>query len=309
MSLQQHFLQSKHWQAFRRSRGIATIRRSGDGWEYLALLEPSTFLTRLYCPYGPTVRDEQALSDAITDLRAQAKHRRAGVLRIQPIGVTLDQVRAVAPTVRPIEYSQPTSTWLLDLSPSLDDLYAGMKQNTRNICRNYAKKGLSYRQSTDPADMTELVRLLKQVAQHNQIAIHNDGYFSAQAEVLLGDDSARLHFIDYKGTVIAAALTYQANGVVYYAHAAADHQHRPLGASTALLGELIVWAKHEGYHTFDFFGIAPTDEDDHPQAGLTRFKQSFGGYRYDYLPTMEIPLKRLRYGLYTLARRLYRIRR
>ena len=47
-------------------------------------------------------------------------------------------------------------------------------------------------------------------------------------------------------------------------------------AAVPLLWQLISDARHAGADTFDFWGIAPTDDLDHKRAGYTRFKRSFG---------------------------------
>ena len=54
------------------------ITHSGQGWQYLAILEKGhgragKFFERLYTPYGPSFKDEQALKKALTDLEIQAK--------------------------------------------------------------------------------------------------------------------------------------------------------------------------------------------------------------------------------------------
>lgn len=179
-----------------------------------------------------------------------------------------------------------------------------MKQNTRNIVRNYHKKGLSYRTSQDPTDITHLLKLLHQVAEHNQISIHSDHYLTTQATSLLANDAAKLHFIDYQSEVIAAALTYQDSSTVYYAHAAADHQYRKLGASTALLGEILLHAKADGKSSLDLFGVTTSSDPQHAWAGFTRFKQSFGGRLLELSPTYELPIKPLLYSAYSQLRKL-----
>ncbi|MCB9820304.1 peptidoglycan bridge formation glycyltransferase FemA/FemB family protein [Candidatus Nomurabacteria bacterium] len=307
MSLEkQHFLQSLHWKKFQNSLGKKTIQRSEKDWSYLAIIEGSKSLRRLYCPYGPTVASQDSLKSALSSLKSDARKLGVHVVRLQPNGVRIDKSTADSLKLIPVDYSQPTVTWRLDLSPTLEDMHANMKQNTRNICRNYHKKGMSYRSSSSPKDIGILTNLLAGVASHNNITVHSHDYLEAQAKSLLLDKSCMLHFIYFDNQPIAAALTYMSDETVYYAHAAADYEHRKLGASTALLGEIIKWAKNNGYKTFDFYGIAPTDDPSHPQAGFTRFKKSFGGYEHRYNQTFELVMSPARYQLYSAARKLYR---
>lgn len=82
--MNQHFLQSAAWQQFQESLGRTTFRDSGPGWEYLAILERSTGNSRLYCPYGPTAKDEQSLAAALDSLIQLGKKHRATFLRVEP---------------------------------------------------------------------------------------------------------------------------------------------------------------------------------------------------------------------------------
>ena len=300
-SFEVHFLQSDSWAKYQRRLGKQVIEQSGEGWSYRAIIETSGGLRRLYCPYGPSMNSSQALSPALQSLRAQAKQLAADYIRIQPPAEFTNAELLGQFGLRRINYSQPAHTWRLNLQVTMDEIYAGMKQNTRNICRNYHKKGMIYRKSSDPGEISHLLKLLSEVADHNKIRVHDDNYFKLQAEALM-PNHASLHFIEYQGQVIAAALAYQTSSTWYYAHAAADYEHRKLGASTALVGEIINSARQAGAKLFDFYGITTSDDPKHAWAGFTRFKQSFGGYPVDLGETYELPIRKFRYQIYRLVR-------
>lgn len=299
-----HFLQSPAWQTFHQALGHKVLTDRGDGWSYLAIIEQAHGIKRLYCPYGPTITSDDSLTAALSALKAAARTEGAAYVRLQPLGADISDERRQKHQLTPVTYSQPSDTWVIDLTQTEDELLAAMKQNTRNIIRNYRKKGLTYRHSQNPDDMPHLLRLLHGVAAHNQISIHSDDYLTTQATSLLSAGSAQLHFIEYQSAVIAAALTYQDDTTVYYAHAAADHEHRKLGASTALVGEILLNAKSSGKTRFDLFGITTSDDPNHRWAGFTRFKQSFGGQLQTLSQTYELPVRPILYRIYRLLRQL-----
>lgn len=296
-----HFLQSPAWEAFQQSLGKTTFRRSGEGWEYLAILENGGGLKRLYCPYGPTVTSERSLRSALESLKALAQSQKCAYVRVEPLGTEVEKLARKFNLFK-IPYSQPTHTWCIDLTQTRDEIIAQMKQNNRNIYRNYQNKGLSYRQSTNPKDIEYLITLLKGVASHNQITVHSDEYFRQQAQQFLPSGDGLLHLIEHKKKVIAAALTYQDNTTVYYAHAAADHEHRKLNASTALLAEIIMQAKDSSREVCDLFGITTSEDSTHRWAGFTKFKKSFGGYEKVLSETYDLPVKKMAYQVYRSAR-------
>lgn len=176
LMLKRHFLQSEAWEKFQNTLGKRTIRRQGDGWSYLAIVERSAGLTRLYCPYGPTAESAVALSRALDALKVDGKNQGAAYLRIQPLGVDLNTTKVKGYRLHSVDYSQPEATRLIDLDRPLEDIYIDISQSKRSICRNYRNKGLAYSSSRDPKDIEKLLPLLHEVAARNKISIHDDDY-------------------------------------------------------------------------------------------------------------------------------------
>lgn len=301
-----HFLQSTAWESFHQNLGNSTFRRGSEEWGYLAILEKSTLPKRLYLPYGPTASDVRTLGVAIDSLHALAKSQDAIFIRLQPTGVEITDRMIKKYDLREVDYSQPSITWRLDLTQDKDDIVAQMKQNNRNIYRNYTKKGMSYRRSTNPEDIPHLLRLLHEMKDRNEISIHSDKYLSTQITTLLTHEAASLHFITLveSDTIIAAALIYEGEDTNYYAHAASSFSHRKLNPATALLAEVVIDAKNQGRTTFDFFGITDSDDPKHRWAGFTKFKKSFGGYEFNLGKTYDIPVKKIPYQTYMIAKKV-----
>ena len=302
----QHFLQSPAWEKFQNALGKQTIRREGVGWSYLAIVEQSVGLKRLYCPFGPTATSPEALEQALGALRQDARDQMATYLRVQPSGVAINTTNASRFSLFPITYSQPEATRVIDLTQSMDDIYGGISQSKRSICRNYQNKGLAYHVSHEAADIELLLPLLHEVAERNHIGVHDDAYLRTQATALV-PDHASLHFMKLGETVMAGALVFEGVTTNYYAHAGNTFEHRNLAASTALVGELIRYSKDQGKQSFDLYGVAPTDDPNHPWAGVTKFKESFGGEFVRQNQTYELPLAAGRYWLYRFARMIRQI--
>lgn len=305
--MKQHFLQSEAWENFQHALGNETIRQSGDDWSYLAIVEHSAGLTRLYCPYGPTFESYAALDAALASLKTEAEKVSAAFVRVQPFGAILDNSETQPHGMKPINYSQPVATRVIDLSPSLDDLVARMSQSKRSVVRNYESKGLTYRTSTDAGDIEKLLPLLHDIADRNHISLHSDNYLRKQASALLPDNGS-LHFMELNGNPVSGALLFEDEQTCYYAHAGTEAEHYKLQANTALVGAMISYAKSKGKQWFDLYGIAPTEDPKHPWAGISSFKASFGGEVVCYNETYDIPLKKLTYFAYSVLRSLEQTR-
>ncbi len=304
--MKQHFLQSEAWEAFQHKLGNETIRRNGDGWSYLAIVEHGGGLTRLYCPYGPTAMSLENLDSALSSLKTEAANLDAAFVRVQPYPMLLTGNDTTARGMQPISYSQPEATRVIDLSPSFEDIVAGMSQSKRSVVRNYHSKGLTYLKSSDPKDVELLLPLLHDIAARNQILVHDDHYIRQQAEALM-PDHASLHFIELGDEIISGALLFEDDDTAFYAHAGTSAEHYKLQANTALVGEMIAYAKSHGKKTFDLYGVAPTDDPKHPWAGVTGFKAGFGGEMVLYNQTYDIPLKTVKYHLYQALRAVRRL--
>ncbi|CAN5365705.1 hypothetical protein BH11ACT4_BH11ACT4_04330 [soil metagenome] len=302
-ALRTHFLQSPPWARFQESFGRSTVRGSGEGWSYQAFLESGKFTTRLYAPYGPVVDGVESLKSALAALSADARRLGATFVRVEPIQrIEPEQLRALG--LRPVHRVQPELTWRVDLTEGSAAVLAGMTKTSRNLYNTYAKKGLSIRRSQDPADIEALIRLLPQVASRTKMRPHSAEYLRGQARTLLPTGDAALYIVESGGTAVATSLVYDDAGRRYYGHAASDYEFRNVHPGNALVVKMLLDAVEQGQAEFDFCGIAPENEPNHPWAGFSRFKKSFGGYEFPYSGTWELPVDRARYLAYSLLRRV-----
>lgn len=300
-----HFLQSDAWKKFQENLGRKVIVDQGAGWSYMAILEPGKANTRLYAPYGPTLETNALLPEALASLKKAATYHNATFVRIEPT-LSISETILGSLGLKPVTYQSlnPSRTQIIDLTCTKDELLAQMSQNSRNLTRNYSKKGISITVSKDPSDIRHLTDLLDHIATRNHIHTHSKSYFKTQAETLFPLGSACLYLAHYESRVIAAALVFDDSKTRYYAHAAADDTYRKLSAGTALVGQMILDAQANGQNYFDLYGIAPENASNHPWKGFTKFKQSFGGKPVDYSGSWDLPLKPLPYYGYRSYQKL-----
>lgn len=293
------FLQSAAWAEFQSQLGRTVITDSGEGWSYQSVREHGTLNTRLYAAHGPAADTPFAMQYALDSLEQAGRTQNATFVRVEPLeAITSDELVKRGYKKVTFNQLQPEHTQIIDLSPPEDEILAKMHQNTRNLYRNYAKKGVTMHISTNPADIDIFLSFIHNVAKRNHITPHSDAYFRTQAAALFPSGAAKLFYASFDGTPIAAAIFYDSGDTRYYAHAAADDAFRKLSAGTSLLAYAIIDAKRAGKSFIDLYGIAPTDDPSHPWAGFTKFKKSFGGHEVTYLGAWDKPLKPLQYFFY-----------
>ncbi len=305
--MKRHFLASEAWSRFQKTKNLETIFAEGKGWLYAAIVETDKINPRLYCPRSPQVESVEALQAALKDLETKAKENDVWFVRIEPDGANINSKDLIGLGYHRVKDYQPSLTWLLDLSPSEDELIANMKQANRNLYRNYQKKGLEFCEADSSDEIEHLIKLFEKISQHKTVKFHPPKYFRNLASSMIDSGSAHLFHVKKDGKIIASSLVYDDNTTRYYAHAASDHDQRKLGAGSVLLTNMIIDAKRRGLKSFDFYGVTDSANPDHPWYGFTKFKQSFGGEYYRYLGTWEKPIKALPYWIYRQVLKLTRL--
>ncbi|MDY6052420.1 MAG: peptidoglycan bridge formation glycyltransferase FemA/FemB family protein [Rothia sp. (in: high G+C Gram-positive bacteria)] len=297
-------LQSDIWAQLQEANGHQVFRGQGEGWRYLATLEGGSTGRYLYAPYGPEADSASAFEAAIADMKRVAAENKCWFIRVEPTndaiwGAQKGQAFLTARgfTLSPRQV-QPSHTQIIDLTQSEEEILKDFKSTNRNLHRNIHKKGVTFRKSQDPADITILLKYLDETAGRAGFNRQHDDYLTRVAQVLMPADAATLFIAEVDGEPIGASLVYDSDDTRVYAHAATSFEHRKLQVGNPLLSTIILDAKDKGLTTMDLFGIAPADDPDHEWAGFTKFKKSFGGHSVTYPGTWDLPVSPLGYKTY-----------
>lgn len=303
------FLQSSHWAAFQVALEKKVFFAQGAGWQCLAILERARTGKRLYCPYGPLAENKKALTAALEALTQLAREQGALFVRMEPMA-PLRRAQLADYHLRPaLKDIQPALTWVQDLTKTKEELLAAFTATNRNLYNNFVTKGLSFHASTDPKDVTVFLRMIHDVAAHTGMKPHTDHYYRVMTQTLLPRRAGMLYIAKHSGKPVAAAITFDSPTTRYYAHAGSLLAERKLHAGAPLVATMLFDAKQNGQKHFDFVGVAPADQPEHRLAGITKFKQSFGGAYKAHLGTWELPthpLYRLYRGVYVAQKQLKR---
>ena len=297
--------QTKKWQKLQTELGEKTIFEENNDYTFLAIKKQTKLGNYLYLPYGPYATTKKAAKTAYKTLEALAKSKNITFIRIEPQSANTADFWLNLPNCQKSRNLSPEETWVLDLTPEMDTIYKNMKQNTRNLCRNYEKKGVSVKISDNPAkDIKILANFHQKIAKSKKIGAFSEKYLKAEAT----QPFATLYIAYFEKKPIAASLFFDHEDTRFYMQSASDKNFHKLPATYAILNEAIIDARTKKLKKFDFWGIAPTDADgkiekDHPWAGFTNFKKSFGGQEVKYLGTYDLIFKPVQYKFYLLARK------
>jgi len=198
----------------------------------------------------------------------------------------------------------PAHTVMLDLKMSEEELLQQMKAKTRYNIRLSQRKGVKVRR----AGMDELdkwYRLYDETYTRNHLA-SNDMNFFEQVFKTRADDTwspgeVDLLLAEKDGEPLAGMFLARSGGRATYLYGASSERQRNLQASHALQWAAICRSRSMGCDEYDFFGISPYPDPEHPMYGLHRFKTGFGGRKLHRQGCWDYPFDEEIYDQYRLA--------
>jgi len=302
--MKKHFLQSEAWEGFQKKLGEETVRLEGEKFEALAIVKKTKVGRYLYVPYGPALDEEdpqRGLDEAVRALERLGRERRAMFVRVEPC-VALEAAEMRERGFVKTKDLSPRETLVYDLKPTEEEILRDLAKKAKRGQRYFldlAARGLEVEVSKKPEDVRILTNLQGKLAKRKKIGVFDEEYFKKQ----LAEPFASLYIVRYKeeeeSKPIAAVLVFDDEKTRYYMQAANDKEYNRLSAPTVAVVRAILDAKKKGLEEFDFWGIAPEGAPaDHPWAGFTAFKRTFGGEERKYAGTWDLVLDRGRYRLY-----------
>lgn len=296
-------LQGAGWADFLAQQGHTLFYESAKNYAWLAQQQEVPSGHYWYVPYGPIIATEADSIEALDSLTRAAREHGALFVRAEPRGLDANYLRERLRSEgwREVGEWQPAHTQVIDLTETEEQLRHGLRSGHRNAINGAARRGISVRSTTDPAEIKLLTAMMADTSKGRFIA-HHAAYYEQLAQVLMPTGLARLYVAEVAGKPVASALAFDYAGVRGYAHAAAFAEGRKLQAPAVLVWQMVLDAKAAKMRQFDLWGIAPPDQPNHPWAGFSAFKAGFGGKVVSYVGTWERPLRTARYQAYRLVK-------
>lgn len=310
-------MQSWAWGEFQQALGnkiqrLQVQNRDGDIFAQALLLELKLPLnqTILYSPLPFIFNPKANLSEqkeAVELLIAAVKKYKGPIFfrldpqeTANPFFAQLYRSLGFAPSKK---HLQPRDTLVLDLTKKEIELLSAMKPKTRYNIRLAEKRGVIIKEADSPEEFSTFLKLLEITGKREGFKTHAAAYYRKQFSMLQPLGLEKLFLACYKEKVIAGILVSFFGQRATYLHGGSLREDSSLMAPHLLQWEAIKKARELGCALYDFWGIAPSDDPNHPWAGITRFKTGFGGRAVSYLPSQELTLKPFWHNLYRRLRR------
>lgn len=299
------FLQSWNWGEFHRLMGGKIFRLGIFKGRHLlgvalVVKEVARRGTFLACPGGPLLdwKNPRLFGSLIRFLSSLGKEENVSFIRIRPTIFKAPQNLELfaqygfrdAPT-----HMHAETTWELDLSCVEEELLSGMRKSTRYDIHRARREGVNVYQSKELKEVENLYKLQIAVVKRQKFTPFSERYLKSEFSAFVADDQVELFLAKLKEKVLSVAMIVFYGDTAFYHHGASASSPPKISSSHLLLWEAIKEAKRRGLRVFNFWGIASTENPNHPWAGLTFFKKGYGGQRVDYLHAQDLPLRPWRY--------------
>lgn len=286
-----HVIQSWQWGEFRKSLGIHLLRygifehgRLVKAFQISFHQIPLVNKFVGYLPKGPFPDSELARV-----LKQIAKEQNAVFIKTEPdieIGSSLKIDKHFKKAIKPLftKYN-----FVLDLSPSEEELLKNMHQKTRYNIKVAQKKGVNIEISDDEQALKTYLKLYFDTTRRQAYFGHNEIYHTKVWETFSKTDQIKFIIASYNNTPLTAWMLLIFKDTLYYPYGGSSHLHRDAMASNLVAWEAIKLGKKIGLEKFDMWGaLGPDADPKNSWFGFHKFKMGYGGKLVEYLGSFDI---------------------
>lgn len=295
--------QSPEWKHYQESLGkdvrVYVWENGGIHCAGLAVIDTTALgLSTWDFPYGPLWDESVSVADAekfMREIAALAAKEKCMTLHMS---CPVSDFSVGSPSGRTV---YPEASRIVDLAQSEEEILADMKPKGRYNIKVAQKHGIEVRESKD---IEAFVALHADTAERDAFTTpvaHTYRHF------LQDLDGSFLLFAYAPGIhdPIAGLLGVLWDDRAIYYYGASAHAYRTYMAPYALQWETLRFCKQRGAISYDLFGVTPHNTSHHPWAGVTAFKEKFGGQYREFPPERMLVLKPAMHHLLNLKRKIF----
>lgn len=298
-----NFLQSVQWGKANEKVGHRIVRGGIEadgtlvaGWQ--GIIKDAKRGRYLEVPGAPLLdwTDATMVQAVTSQLRDVAKQNGCVFVRIRPQLLDDNESRsrllAAGFKLAPF-HLHAEHTNILHLSPSEEDLLAGMRRQTRYEVRRSDKQEIHVTTLTGRDAIEKFYEVQRDTAVRQGFVPSQKEFLVALAEAF-GDD-LKIYQATKGDQLLNMALVLWSGEEADYYEAASTPEARNYAGAYGLQWQSIRDAKNAGKTRYNLWGIAYSDDPHHRYAGVTTFKRGFGGDDTTYVPAHDLIMSKPRY--------------
>lgn len=302
-------LQTPEWAQFKKSQG----------WEILNL--GNLFIHKRSLPFGqnflylPEVSADDISPSQIEELKKITKDNNSIFCRLELIDRFNENSYKLIRSFgfeKAFEQVQPKWRQIISLELSEDEILAQMKSKGRYNIKVAEKNKLFVekmlqldidRKSEKAANI--FYYLYSQTVKRNEIAGRNFLYFKNLLDSFSKTDYFEVYTVYFERNPLSSAIVSFYDGVASYLYGGSSRSHKEVMAPYLMHWQIMKDAKARGMKKYDMIGRDKPDTSGH-WAGVTRFKEQFGGEAVEVLGSFDYVNRQVAYRIFKFVEKMRR---
>jgi lipid II:glycine glycyltransferase (peptidoglycan interpeptide bridge formation enzyme) len=179
--------------------------------------------------------------------------------------------------------------FVLDLTPSEEDLLKNMHQKTRYNIKVAGKKGVRVEITDSNQALKDYLKLYFETTKRQGYFGHNENYHKKVFETFSKTGQVKFAIAYLGKTPLVAWMLLTFKDTLYYPYGGSSHLHRDAMASNLVAWEAAKYGKKAGLKKFDMWGALGPDADPKDSwYGFHKFKMGYGGRLVEYLGSYDL---------------------
>lgn len=257
-----------------------------------------------YVPHGP-IWDTDVPGSLNIIIKALKDEAAGLALRLEPgdqSGLDLTKILSLNGYTKSPRALQPLHTIVIDLAKGESELMAGMRQTTRRYIRQAEREGLRVWEDTTGGKIADFYVILSSLGKKVGFGIHNLDYYR-EIKAKFGD-RARIFFVSRGQEVLGSYFLIAQGDRSWELYGGVTSDGQALKAGYLLKWHCLMAMKKSGVLLYDQWGVAPVGDTTHKLAGVTYFKEGFGGKRVSRIGAYDLVRNEFWYRLANLAEKV-----
>lgn len=287
-----HVIQSWEWGEFRKSLGLPLLRygiynKNKLTTAFQLTLHKIPFTNQFvgYMPKGPL--PDKTLASALEKIGTETN---SAFMKLEPDILSNNSLYTVYPQFQPSPKPLFTKyNFLLDLTPTEEELLKKMHSKTRYNIRVAEKKGVNVEIRDDEKAFQIFLKLHFETTTRQGFHSHNTFYHTQAWQTLKKAGMAKVAIAFFRKKPLTAWMLYNFKDTLYYPYGGSSVEHKDVMANNLVAWESIKYGRQLGLKTFDMWGaLGPNADSKDPWYGFHRFKSGYGGELVEYIGTYDL---------------------
>ncbi len=303
--MEANFLQSWQWGEVHVQTGHKVLRRvlHLDGaiiGGFQAIIKDAKRGRYIEIPGGPLINWQDEIIGRLTTetLRRLAKQHRCVFVRMRPQALASEALSCSVAQYgwRPAPmHLHAEHTSILNLDSDDETLLKNMRQQTRYEVRRTEKREVKVTQASSRQAIKEFYDLQTSTAMRQHFIPSSERFLLACQEQF--SDSLVVYTATKHGELLNKSVVIYYGDEADYFEAASTASARKEPGAYAIVWKIIQDAKARRLQRLNLWGTAPPDSPKHRYAGVTIFKNGFGGKAVHFLPAHDLVVSPSKYAL------------